>query len=313
VNRFGFIGTRLIQLIPVAIGVTIIAFFLIRLIPGDTVTAILGQHYTPHAAAAMRATMGLDKPIWQQYAIFMGNLSHGDLGSSQYYDQPVLQVISDRLSPTVWLVAYASLLALVIAIPIAVLAALHRNGPVDQAIRAIFTVTLAMPGFWLGIMLVLFFSIKLHWFPVTGFGDGFVDHVHHMFLPALTVALSFSGVLVRSLRNSILVVLKTDYVETARAKGLSGRRIMFAHILRNALLSTITIFGVNVAFLIGGTVIIESVFALGGIGQLLTDAIAQRDYQVVQGIALIIASFVVAVNIATDVAYALLDPRVSYS
>lgn len=313
-NRFGFIGRRIIQLIPVAVGVTIITFFLIRLIPGDTVTAILGQHYTPAAAKAMRAAMGLDKPLWQQYLIFVGNLLHGNLGTSAYYNEPVLQLVGERIAPTVWLVVFASLLALGLAIPIAVLAALHRDGPIDQLIRAIFTVTLAMPAFWVGIILVLLLSVNYHLFPVTGFGDGgFLDHVHHEFLPALTVALSFTGVLVRSLRNSILRVMETDYVETARAKGLTGRRIMTAHILRNALLSTVTIFGVNVAFLMGGTVIVETVFALGGVGQLLTSAISQRDYAVVQGVTLIIAAFVVAINILTDITYALLDPRVSLS
>lgn len=312
-NRFGFIGRRLVQLIPVAIGVTIITFFLIRLIPGDTVTAILGQHYTPATAAALRKAMGLDKPLWQQYLIFVGNLLHGNLGNSAYYDEPVLQLIGERLAPTVWLVIFSSVLALVIAIPVAVLAALHRDGPIDQAVRAFFTVTLAMPAFWVGIILVLLLSVNEHWFPVTGFGEGLVDHIHHLFLPALTIALSFTGVLVRSLRNSILLVMKTDYVETARAKGLSGRRIMLAHILRNALLSTVTIFGVNIAFLMGGTVIIEQVFALGGVGQLLISAISQRDYEVVQGVTLVIAAFVVVINILTDIVYALLDPRVSYS
>ncbi len=310
-NRFGFIGQRLLQLIPVAIGVTIITFFLIRLIPGDTVTAILGQHYTPAAAKALRTEMGLDLPLWQQYLVFAGNLLHGDLGTSAYYSEPVLQLIGERSAPTIWLVVFASLLALALAVPIAVLAALHHDGPIDQAIRSVFTVTLAMPAFWVGIILVLVFSVKLSWFPVTGYGEGFAEHVRHLFLPALTVAFSFTGVLVRSLRNSILQVMRTDYVETARAKGLSGRRIMLAHILRNALLSTVTIFGVNIAFLMGGTVIVETVFALGGVGQLLTSAIAQRDYAVVQGVTLIIAAFVVTINILTDFTYALLDPRVS--
>jgi peptide/nickel transport system permease protein len=311
VHRFSFVGRRLVQLIPVAVGVTIITFFLIHLIPGDPASAILGNHYTPAAAKALRASLGLDKPLWQQYFVFMGNLVHGNLGTSTYYQEPVLQLISERLAPTVWLVVMASLIALAIAIPVAVLAALHRDGPIDQAVRGLFTVTLAMPAFWVGIVLALVFGVYLHWLPVSGFGDNFGDHVYHLILPALTVALSFTGVLVRSLRNSILSVMQTDYVETARAKGLTGRRIMLAHILRNALLSTVTIFGVNIAFLMGGTVIVETVFALGGVGQLLTSAISQRDYEVVQGITLVIAAFVVAINILTDIVYALLDPRVS--
>ena len=311
-NRFGFLGRRLLQLIPVAIGVTIITFFLIRLIPGDPVNAILGQHYTEATAKAMRASMGLDKPLWQQYLIFVGNLARGNLGDSVYYGQSVLSLIGDRVAPTLWLVIYASVLALVLAVPAAVLAALHRDGPLDQAIRGFFMATLAMPAFFVGIILVLFFSVKLGLFPTTGYGDGFGDHMWHLFLPALTIALGFAGVLARSLRNSILSVMRADYVDTARAKGVSGPRIMVRHILRNAMLSTITIFGVNVAFLLGSTVIVESVFALGGVGQLLTDSISKRDYTVVQGVTLVIAAFVVLTNILTDLTYVLLDPRVRY-
>ena len=225
-SRFGFLGRRLLQLIPVAIGVTIITFFLIRLIPGDPVNAILGQHYTEATAKAMRASMGLDKPLWQQYLIFIGNLAHGNLGDSVYYGQSVLSLIGDRVAPTLWLVVYASALALLLAVPAAVLAALHRDGPLDQLIRGFFMVTLAMPAFFVGIILVLFFSVKLGLFPTTGYGDGFVDHVRHLFLPALTIALGFAGVLARSLRNSILSVMRADYVDTARAKGVSGPRIM---------------------------------------------------------------------------------------
>jgi peptide/nickel transport system permease protein len=173
-------------------------------------------------------------------------------------------------------------------------------------------VTLAMPAFWVGIVLILILSVKVHVFPVTGFGEGFVDHLWHLFLPAFTIALSFAAVLIRSLRNSILSVLRSDYVDTARAKGISGSRIMVRHVLRNALLSTVTIFGINIAFLMGSTVIIENVFAVGGVGQLLTEAILQRDYPVVQGITLLIAVFVVLINLFTDVVYALLDPRVSF-
>ncbi len=173
-------------------------------------------------------------------------------------------------------------------------------------------VTLAMPSFWVGIIFILVLSVSLHLFPVTGFGDNLVDHLWHLFLPALTIALGFTAVLIRSLRNSILTVLRADYVDTARAKGLPWRLIMRRHVLRNALLSTVTIFGVNIAFLIGSTVIVENVFAVGGVGQLLVSAIQQRDYAVVQGITLLFALFVVAINLLVDVIYAVLDPRVSY-
>jgi peptide/nickel transport system permease protein len=173
-------------------------------------------------------------------------------------------------------------------------------------------VTLAMPQFWVGIMLIIVLSVNAHLFPVTGFGDNPIDHLWYLFLPSLTIAMGFTAVLIRSLRNSILTVLRTDYVDTARAKGLPWRLIVRRHVLRNALLSTVTIFGVNVAFLIGTTVVIENVYAIGGIGQLLVSAISQRDYPVVQGVTLLIALFVIAINLLVDVIYALLDPRVSY-
>lgn len=313
-NRFGFVGQRLLQMIPVVIGITIIAFFLIHLIPGDPVSAILGDHYTPQLAKQLRVSLGLDKSIWQQYLIFAGHILQGNLGDSIYYQQSVLSLIGDRMEPTIWLVLYAAALALVIAVPLAILAAVYRDTIIDQIIRAVFMVTLAMPAFWVGIIFVLILSVHWRVFPVTGFGtNGFTDHLWHLFLPALTIALSFSAVLIRSLRNSILTVMTADYVDTARAKGISRQRIMLRHIVRNALLSTVTIFGINIAFLMGSTVIVENVFAVGGIGNLLISSILQRDYSVVQGVVLFIALSVVLVNLLTDVVYALLDPRVSLS
>jgi len=312
VGGFSFIGRRLIQAIPVLFGITLVSFFLIHLIPGDPVAAMLGDHYTPQAAAALRHALGLDKPVWDQYLIFMGNVLHGNLGTSVYYAQPVSQIIADRIEATIWLVLYSAILAAVIALPLAIISALRHDGVIDQVIRSVFVVTLAMPGFWVGIILILLLSVDVRLFPVSGFGDTFAAHLSHLFLPSLTIALAFSAVLIRSLRNSILEVMHEDYIRTARAKGVKFRILMMRHILRNALLPTVTIFGVNIAFLLGSTVIIENVFAIGGIGQLLVSAILQRDYTVVQGITLLLAVAVVAVNLLTDVIYALLDPRISY-
>ena len=311
-GRFGFVGRRLVQLIPVALGITIITFFLIRLIPGDPAVAILGNHYTPAAAAQLRATLGLDKPLWAQYLLFVGNLLHGNLGTSIYSSQSVTDAVFGQLSPTVWLVVYASVLATIIAAPLAIYAATHRDGVVDQVVRGALMVTLAMPAFWVGVIFQLVFSLNLHLFPVSGYGDTVVSHLWYLFLPALTIALAFATILVRSLRSSIISVLQADYVDTARAKGLPWRLIMRRHVLRNAVLSTVTIFGINVAFLIGSTVVIENVFAVGGIGQLLVTSIQRRDYAVVQGITLLLAFVVVTINLLTDVTYAVLDPRVSY-
>jgi peptide/nickel transport system permease protein len=289
----------------------LVSFFLIHLIPGDPVAAILGNHYNTTTAAALRKALGLNLPLWSQYGLFLGHLLHGDLGQSVYYEQPVTQVIGDRLEPTVWLVLYSAILSAVISLPLAIISALRSNGVIDQIIRSLFVVTFAMPAFWFGIILILIFSIDLRMFPVSGFGDSFTDHLRYLFLPSLTIALALSSVLIRSLRNSILEVLHEDYIRTARSKGVRKRMVVLRHVLRNALLPTVTIFGVNIAFLLGSTVIIENVFAIGGIGQLLISAILQRDYPVVQGITLVLAISVVLVNLLTDIAYAVLDPRIS--
>lgn len=311
-GSFSFIGKRLLHSVPVLFGITLVSFFLIHLIPGDPVAAMLGNHYTPKAAAVLRHALGFDQPLWNQYLIFVGNMVHGNLGTSVYYDQPVTQVIADRIEATVWLVLYSAVLSAVIAVPLAVIAALRPDGVIDQVIRGTFVVALAMPGFWVGIILILFLSVNVHLFPVSGFGINFGDHLYHLFLPALTIALAFGAVLIRSLRNSILEVMHEDYIRTARAKGVKSRSLMLRHVLRNALLPTVTIFGVNIAFLLGSTVIIENVFALGGIGQLLVSSILQRDYTVMQGITLLLAVAVVAINLLTDVVLAVLDPRISY-
>lgn len=310
--RFGFVIQRLLQFVPVAFGITLISFFLIHLIPGDPVSAILGNHYTDQAAKAMRAQMGLDKPLPLQYLIFMGHLFLGNLGDSIYYQQPVGSLILSYLPATLWVVIYAAVLSALLSIVLGVLSALNRDSWFDQAVRGSFMLALAMPSFWTGIMLVILLSIKVHLFPTSGYGSTIPDHLWHLFLPALTISLSFGAIMIRSLRNSVLNVLRADYIDTARAKGLPFGLILRRHVLRNALLTTVTIFGVNIAFLMGSTVIIENVFALGGVGQLLVNSILQRDYAVVQAITLALALFVVAINLLTDVLYTILDPRVSY-
>jgi len=311
-ERFGFVGGRLLQMIPVVLGVTIITFFILRLIPGDPVVVMLGTHYTPKDAANLRAALGLSRPLWEQYLLFMNNLIHINLGDSVYYRLPVATLIGQRLPATLWLVGYSAVLALIISLPLATVSALNKDGFIDQVVRSTFLLAFAMPAFWVGLILILVFSLRLHLFPVSGYGDGVLGHLWALFLPALTIALGFAAILIRTLRNSILAVLRADYLDTARAKGLSGGRILWRHVLRNALLSTLTVFGVNLAYLIGGTVIIENVFAVPGLGQLLTSSIFTRDLSVVQGITLIFALFVVGVSLLTDVAYAALDPRVAY-
>lgn len=311
-ERFGFLGGRLLQLLPVAFGITILTFFLLRLVPGDPATAILGSHYTPRAAAQLDRSLGLDKPIFIQYLYFMKNVLHGDFGVSITYNSAVLPLILHRMGPTFFLVLYGATLAAVIAIPVAVIAALHKDGLFDQITRGTLLIAFGMPSYWLAIIFMLVLSLHLHLFPISGYGTTFLDHLWYLFLPAFTIALSFSTVLIRTLRNSVLVVLRAEYVDTARIKGISPFAVLRGHVLRNALLSVVTVFGINLAFLVSGTVIIENIYSIPGMGQMLLAAINARDYPVVQGETLIFALLIITVNLLTDTVYAILDPRVTY-
>jgi len=313
VSRLAFVGRRLVQMLPVAIGVTILVFFMIHLVPGDPARTMLGVHATPKRVAALHREWGLDRSVPEQYWIYLKRVLHGNLGTSLFYRVSTASLITGRLPVTLWLIAYGTLLSIVIALPLATLAATRKDRPADQAVRAVPLVGLGFPPFWLGIMLLLAFGLHLgRLFPVGGYGNGFVGHLHSMFLPALTVALGISPLLIRSLRASLLQVLESDYVTTARSKGLSERRVLARHALRNAVVSTVAVLGVNIAFLIGATVVIEQVFALPGIGQLMLNSIFQRDFPVVQGVTLVFGIMVVLVYLATDVLHSLLDPRVRF-
>jgi peptide/nickel transport system permease protein len=248
-----------------------------------------------------------------QYVKFMGRLFHGDLGSSLFYSVGAGRLVWDRLPVTLWLIAFGTLLAVAIATPLAALAATHRDGIVDHLVRAVPLVGLGFPPFWVGIVLLLVFALHLgRLFPVGGYGHGFVGHLHSMFLPALTVALGIAPILIRSLRAALLEVLESDYIATARSKGLPEHRVLVRHALRNAVISTVSVLGVNIAFLVGGTLVIEQVFAVPGIGQLMINSIFQRDFPVVQAVTLVFSIMVVLVYLLTDVAHALLDPRVRF-
>jgi ABC-type dipeptide/oligopeptide/nickel transport systems, permease components len=313
VSLAAYVVRRLLQLVPIALGVTILVFFLIHLVPGDPARTILGNQATPHRIALVRHEFGLDRPLLVQYRKFMGRLVHGDLGSSLFYSVPAGRLVLQRLPVTLWLIAFGTLLSVLIAVPLAVIAATKRNRWPDQVVRAVPLVGLGFPPFWLGIMLLLVFGLHLgRGFPVGGYGSGFLGHVHSMFLPGLTVALGIAPILIRSLRASLLEVLDSDYVITARSKGIPERRLVRRHALRNAVISTVSVLGVNIAFLVGATLVIEQVYALPGIGQLMINSIFQRDFPVVQAVTLVFAVMVVLVYLATDVVHALLDPRVRY-
>ncbi len=302
---------RLGHLVLILFGITLVTFFLLRLIPGNPAVAILGNRYTPSAAAAVNHTLGLDRPVWSQYWLFLTHLFQGNLGFSFFYNQPATTVIDQHLQPTLFLVVYSALLAAVISLPIGFVSGLRRGGFLDQSARVFFTLSFAMPGFWLGIILILLFSVRVHWFPISGYGAGLAGHLYYLFLPALTIALGFSTVLVRSLRTATITTLQAEFIDTARMKGIRWSRVLRRHVFRNAVLAVVAVYGVNLAYLISGTVLVENVFSLPGLGTLLVNSVSSRDYPVVQGVTLLFAVLIVLINLLADVTQAALDPRVA--
>jgi len=298
-------------MIPVLFGVTLVVFGLLQLIPGDPASAMLGMQARPESLAALRSELGLDRPLWEQYLRYLGNIVRLDLGDSLKFKVPVSSLLGDRLEVTLALILYATVLMIALALPLGIISALRKDGLFDQISRFVLMVTLVMPAFWIGILFLTYFSLKLQLFPVAGYGDTWREHLHHLFLPALTIALSITPMLVRALRTSILEAMSSDYVRTARAKGLREQAVIMAHVLRNALIPALTLLGLSVGYLLGGTVIVENVFSLPGAGKLLVDAITARDYPLVQSTTLIFAALVILVNLLTDLIYTFLDPRVN--
>ncbi|WP_328709781.1 ABC transporter permease [Microbispora hainanensis] len=305
-----YILKRVVSLIPVLLGISFIVFFLIRLIPGDPAATLLGVHATPQAVKELRDQMGLEKPLLSQYLTFLGHLLQGNLGFSYVYNSSVLGLIATSLPVTIWLLVSGTFFTLLIAVPLAVLAAARRNGIADNIIRAVPVVGLGLPAFLLGIALIVVFGLKLGWFPVGGYGQSLAEHVRGIVLPGITVALTLAPIVIRSLRASMIEVLSSDYIVTAHSKGISSARVVLGHALRNAAVSSVTVLGVNIAYLTGSTLVVERVFSLPGIGQQMINSIFGRDFPTVQGITLVFAIMVVVVNLLTDVAHSALDPRV---
>lgn len=305
-----FVTARLLQAVPVLLGVTLVAFLAVHLVPGDPVRIMLQGRASDAAVAEIYARLGMDKPLLVQYARFVGNALTGDLGTSIIQRAPVATIVWERLVPSVFLLAYATLLSVLMAVPLAVWAAARRQRLADHAIRLAGSVAFAMPSFWIGLILILGFGLTLKWFPIAGFGKGFGGHVHHLFLPALTIALFLAPLLIQSLRAAMLDAMTAEHVEVARAKGLSESRILFKYVLRAAAIPVITILAVNIGWLISGSVVVESVFSVAGLGMLLVHAVSTRDYPVIQGLTVVFALLVLGVNLLADLAYALIDRRV---
>ena len=309
-HRYRFVLHRPLQLLPVVFGISIVTFLLIHAIPGDPVRTIIGAKATPEVIERVRAEYGLDQPVLVQYGHFLKNLVRGEMGRSIVFKMPVLGLVVERIQTTLSLLAYGVVLALTLTLPLAVVAALQRGRWPDHLIRIFSTAGLGFPAFWLGVMLMIVFSIRLGLFPVSGYGEGLLEHLHHLFLPALAIALALSAILTRNLRASLLAELDADYVAAARAKGLPARWIFTRHVLRNSLIPTINLLGVNLGWLIGGTVVIETVFSVPGLGSLMVSSIFARDYMVVQAISMAFACATVLVNFMVDVVTVALDPRI---
>jgi ABC-type dipeptide/oligopeptide/nickel transport system permease component len=309
-HRGYFILRRLVHMIPVLFGITLVVFALLHLIPGDPALTILGVRANPDSIAALRHELGLDQPLWYQYVKYLQGLVSFDLGDSLKFKVGVASLLVDRLAVSLALIAYAVLLIVIVAVPVSILCAVGKDGVFDHITRVTLMVTMVMPGFWVGIIFLTLFSVRLGLFPSSGYGDGFVGHLWHLFLPALTIALGTIPLLVRSLRASLLEAMAADYVRTARAKGMAERRVVITHVLRNAMIPAVTLLGLSVGWLMGGTVIVENVFSLPGAGKLLVDAIGARDYPVVQSTTLAFALLVILANLVTDIIYTLLDPRI---
>ncbi|OQM74349.1 ABC transporter permease [Manganibacter manganicus] len=309
-HRYKFVLYRPIQFLPVLFGISIVTFVLVRLIPGDPARVLLGTRATPTAIANIRSQYGLDEPMWLQYFYFVKNLFHGEMGKSILYKIDVLKLILTRIEPTLVLVLTSVTLSVLIAVFMAALAARNHGRFADHAVRVVSTAGIGFPPFWLGLMLIILFSVNLDLLPVSGYGRTLGDKVAHLILPSLTIALSLSTVLTRSLRAAMVEGLRSDIATAARARGMPERVVFWRHVFPNSMVPTINLLAINIGWLIGGTVVIESVFAIPGIGQLLVRAIFSRDYMVVQGVAMVLACATVLINLIADIVTVAADPRV---
>ncbi|UOR00988.1 ABC transporter permease [Leucobacter allii] len=303
-------GRALARVVPVVLGVVIAVFFLLRLVPGDPAAMILGERATPEALAALRAELGLDQPLWRQFSDFLwGVVTRFDTGDSLVSGVPTRELILAKAPISLGLVVFAVGLAVVIAVPLALAAALRKDGWADHVVRVLPAVFMGMPLFWIGLLLIIVFAVQLQWLPVGGVGSGPGEPLRSLVLPALAVALGLAPPLVRSLRAQLLEVLQSDFVTTLRAARIPERTIIWRHVVRGAALPALTLLSVNTAYLIGGTLVVEQVFGINGLGTLLFQSIGSRDFPVVQGIALACALLVVLVTGLAGAASAALDPR----
>lgn len=307
---FSLVARRMMQLVAVMLGISIVTFFLLHLAPGDPARLLAGDRASPEVLAAIRAQYGLDQALWRQYLTFLLNLLQGDIGLSLRFQRPVIDLIQQFMWPTLFLTGYVIVLAVPPTVALAIMGARRPGGIADQVIRIVGIMGLTVPVFWLGLMMSRFFGVSLGWFPVSGYGETFPDHLHHMFLPALSTSIWLIPVLTQSLRAALIEKTTADFVTAARAQGASEREIFWRTVLPNAVLPTINLLGVMVAFMIGGAIVVETVYAIPGLGSLMVGALLGRDYYVVQGLTLVFAFATVLITLVVDLLSASIDPRI---
>lgn len=307
---------RALAIIPVMLVVATVSFVLIRLAPGDPASVLAGPDATTEDLAQLRTALGMDQPLPVQLVKWYGRLAQGDLGQSIFLRRPVVQAVVERLEPTLLLTLWGTLLAIVIGVPAGIVSARYHNTAVDQSFMALALLGLSIPNFLLGLLMILVFGVWLGWLPVSGYvplDEGVWLNVRSLLMPAVSLGLVQSALVARITRSSMLDVLREQYILSGRAKGLSERAVIYKHALKNAIIPTLTVIGITVALLIGGAVVIETVFNIPGVGRLIISAVLRRDYPVVQGVVLLIAVTYTVINLLVDLAYLVIDPRIRYT
>ncbi|MBD8065988.1 ABC transporter permease [Devosia sp. PTR5] len=310
-----YLRTRLLGMVLTVLIVLVFVFFIARLAPGDPAELLLGPDASAADAEALRERMGLNLPVPVQFLSFLGQLLRGDLGTSIFYRQPVLEVMAARAEPTILLTLMSLAIAVTIALPIGIYGAYRRGGAFDQGAVAVAMLAAALPNFWVGLLLQKYLGTDLGWFPVSGYGNpdaSIWERVQHLVLPSIALGFAQSAIILRFSRASMLDVLGDDYIRTARSKGISERRVVLRHALRNALIPIVTVIGLSFALLISGAVITERVFNLPGVGSLIVGAVLRRDYPLIQAALIVVAALYILVNFLIDMIYLAIDPRVKY-
>jgi peptide/nickel transport system permease protein len=310
------VARRLLATIPVLFLVTIGVFLLIHLVPGDPVEVMLGESQDPVAKEALRHDLGFDQPLYMQYANWLIHVAQGDLGRSVRTHQTVLDNVAQRIRPSLELAVYAMMIAMLVAVPLGIVTATHRNSPLDSFGTSFALFGICMPNFVLALLLIFVFGVSLHWLPIASYTDPFENPlagIKSLTLPAITLGLALAAVIARTLRSSLLETLGEEYIKTARAKGLDSTAVVLRHALKNALIPVVTVIGLQFGTLIGGAVITEYVFAIPGVGRLVVDSVFARDYPLVQGVVLLICFGFIVCNLIVDILYGWLDPRIRSS